>query len=145
MNENSNNKINELKIKAEKIYEAWNIAWSNNDIEALLALYAEDAIIESPLIPYLLEREQGVCKGRDEFRKLLVIAAKRKPVKRQYYRKNYFTDGKTLMWEYPRATPDGEQMDFMEVMELKDGLITHHRVYWGWLGFDILKNDKYNR
>ena len=28
------------------------------------------------------------------------------------------------MWEYPRATPDGEQMDFVEVMEIDDdGLI----------------------
>jgi hypothetical protein len=35
------------------------------------------------------------------------------------------------MWEYPRDTPDGEQMAFVEVMELKGGLIQHHRVYWG--------------
>jgi ketosteroid isomerase-like protein len=145
MNENNQTEINILMSNAKKIYEAWNIAWSNNDIDALLALYADDAIIESPLIPYLLGKEQGVCEGKEEFRKLLGIAANRKPTNRKYYRKNYFTDGKTLMWEYPRVSPDGEQMDFMEVMELKDGLITNHRVYWGWLGFDIMKKDKYFR
>jgi hypothetical protein len=42
--------------------------------------------------------------------------------------------GHTMIWEYPRATPEGGQMDFTEVMELKDGLIQRHRVYWGWYG-----------
>jgi hypothetical protein len=29
----------------------------------------------------------------------------------------------------------GEQMDLVEVMELNDeGLIQHHKVYWGWFG-----------
>lgn len=132
-------KNKELKQVAEHIFEAWNLAWSNNDINALLALYADDTVIESPLIPYLLGKERGVCEGKEEFRKLLEIAANRKPNNRHYYRNKYFTDGKTLIWEYPRLTRDGEQMDFMEVMEIKDGLIIRHRVYWGWFGFDILK------
>jgi hypothetical protein len=34
-----------------------------------------------------------------------------------------------MIWEYPRETPDGDQMDFIEVMEFKDGLIQRHRVY----------------
>jgi hypothetical protein len=44
------------------------------------------------------------------------------------------TDGTTLILEYPRSTSDGEQMDFVEVMEVADGLIRAHRVYWGWRG-----------
>ena len=47
------------------------------------------------------------------------------------------------MWEYPRATPDGEQMDFVEVMELKNDLIQRHRVYWGWYGLSILTKGQY--
>ena len=43
------------------------------------------------------------------------------------------------MWEYPRAKPDGEQMDFVEVMEIRDGLIHRHRVYWGWFGLKLLQ------
>jgi hypothetical protein len=39
--------------------------------------------------------------------------------------------------------PTGEQMDFVEIMELQDGLIHYHRVYWGWHGVDILKDDAY--
>ena len=50
------------------------------------------------------------------------------------------------MWEYPRATPDGEQMDFVEVMELnEEGLIQNHRVYWGWYGVGVLSRDAYHR
>ena len=97
------------------------------------------------MIPYLLGKESGICNGKEEFRKLLVIAADRKPLNRKYYRKKFFTDGQTLMWEYPRQNPEGEQMDFVEVMELDNGLITRHRVYWGWFGFNILKHDKYHR
>jgi hypothetical protein len=55
-----------------------------------------------------------------------------RPPARQRYREGFFTDGRKLMWEYPRATPDGEQMDFVEVMEINDdGLIARHCVYWG--------------
>lgn len=145
MSKDNTDQISELKEIAEKVHNAWNTAWSNNDIDALLDLYADNAVIESPLIPYLLKQERGICNGKEEFRKLLEIAAARKPTNRQFYRNNYFTDGKTLMWEYPRDTTDGEQMDFVEVMEIKNGLISKHRVYWGWFGYEILKHDKYYR
>ena len=54
------------------------------------------------------------------------------PHSRKRYREGFFTDGRKLIWEYPRATPNGDQMDFVESMELNDeGLISRHRVYWG--------------
>ena len=34
--------------------------------------------------------------------------------------------------EYPRQTPDGDQVDILEVMRLEGGKIKHHRIYWGW-------------
>ncbi|MEA2948539.1 MAG: hypothetical protein QOI40_3869, partial [Alphaproteobacteria bacterium] len=40
--------------------------------------------------------------------------------------------------------PDGEQIDFVEVMEIRDNLIRHHRVYWGWFGFNVLQEDRYH-
>ena len=33
----------------------------------------------------------------------------------------------------------GEQTEFAEVMEIEDGLIRRHRVYWGWVGFRNLE------
>jgi hypothetical protein len=43
-----------------------------------------------------------------------------------------------LTWEYPRETPDGDQADLVEVMDIEHGLIRHHGVYWGWVGFKTL-------
>jgi hypothetical protein len=50
-----------------------------------------------------------------------------------------------LIWEYPRAAPDGEQMDFVEVMEISGRLIRAHRVSWGWRGLKVLEEDRYRR
>jgi steroid Delta-isomerase len=43
-----------------------------------------------------------------------------------------------LMWEYPRKTPAGEQVDLVESMDIENGLIVYHRVYWGWKGLKTL-------
>ena len=128
------------------MYFAWNDALSRNDADALLALYAEDAWFESPLVPHLLEIERGYLRGRKELRPLFDLLAVRKPPVRQYYRTGYLTDGKRLIWEYPRDAGKGEQMDFVEAMELNDdGLIQRHCVYWGWFGFRVLQRNEYHR
>src|SRR5437867_12655881 len=77
----------------ERIYYQWDKALSRNDANALLEVYAPDAVIESPLIPHLLERKEGVCRGREEIRPFFEILAVRKPPVRQYYRTGYLTDG----------------------------------------------------
>lgn len=128
----------------DRIYQQWNEALFSKDIDGLMALYADDVVLESPLIPHLLEQDSGVAEGKELLQKLLELLFKCQPAKRKFYRKNYFTDGKTLMWEYPRLTPNGEQMDFAEVMEIEGGKIKKHRVYWGWYGFDVLKKDEHH-
>jgi hypothetical protein len=130
----------------EQMYFAWNDALSHNDTETLLGLYAEDAVLESPLVPHLLGTRSGRLHGREELRPLFEILAERKPPVRQYYRTGYLTDGKRLIWEYPRDAGKGEQMDFAEIMELNDeGLIRRHCVYWGWFGFRAPHRDEYRR
>lgn len=54
---------------------------------------------------------------------------------------SYLWDGHTLSWEYLRATPEGDQVDISEVMELTDGRIAAHRIYWGWFGTEMLINN----
>jgi SnoaL-like domain len=130
----------------ERMYFAWNDALSNNDIAGLLALYAEDAVFESPLVPHLLDTKSGVLRGHKELRPLFDKLAERKPPVRQYYRTPYLTDGKRLIWEYPRDAGEGEQMDFVEAMELDErGLIQRHCVYWGWFGVGVLQRDEYHK
>ena len=130
---------------AERIHDEWDRALATNNIEALLALYTDDLTLESPLVPHLLGTQNGLCHGKEKLRQLLKLVVERKPThSRKYFRVKYFTDGKTLMFEYPRESPNGDQMDFVEVMELENGLIKHHKIYWGWYGFNILKDDKYH-
>jgi hypothetical protein len=103
-------------------------------------------VLESPLVPHLLGTERGVLHGHDELRRLFGLLAERKPAVRQYSRTGYLTDGKRLIWEYPRNAGQGEQMDFAEVMELNEnGLIQRHCVYWGWYGVGVLQRDAYRR
>jgi len=127
------------------IYHEWDDALSKLDVERLLALYAPDATLESPLIRHLLKTDRGVLHGHDQLRKLFDELARTQPETRKFYRKGYFTDGKMLIWEYPRKSPEGDQQDFVEVMEIEDGLIKSHRVYWGWFGVRVLERGEHFR
>lgn len=123
----------------ERIYREWHERAGNNDTAGLLALYSADATFESPLVPRLMKTGRGIVRGQDELRAFFEQLARNTPTARDRYRAGYLTDGRLLMWEYPRATPGAEQMDFVEVMEIgDDGLIHRQRVYWGWfrLGAD---------
>lgn len=126
---------------AERIYHAWDEALGKKDLEASLALYAEDATLESPLVRHLLQSERGVIEGKVALRAFVEMVFRAQPPERKRYRRGFFTDGTRLMWEYPRVAADGDQVDLVEVMELKDGLIQHHRVYWGWFGMKHLQED----
>ena len=90
-----------------RIYEEWHRYAKNRDTEGLLSLYAEDGA--------LCQFVNGIAV-------------------RWYRTGEYLTNGKTLVWEYPRETPEGEQIDILELMEISDGLIVNHRIYWGWKG-----------
>jgi hypothetical protein len=80
MSENLGSTImrDEIARAVERVYFEWDRAWSNDDLDAMIELYAPDAVLESPLIPYLQGGGNGVLKGREEIRKLLDKAAPRK-------------------------------------------------------------------
>lgn len=120
-----------------RIHDQWHERAKARDVDGLLALYAEDATFESPLVPAILDDvADGVLKGRAAILRFLTEGTRRRPneLVRWYRTGCYLTDGRTLMWEYPREAPDGEQIDIMEVMEIAHGLIQRHRIYWGWKG-----------
>lgn len=129
----------------ERMYTEWDTALSSNDPQRLLACYATDAVLESPLVPHLMGSENGVCRGHQQLLAFFKIVAARKPTLRKYFRRGFFTDGQQLIWEYPREAPNGEQMDFVEAMTLnQQGLIQRHCVYWGWKGVSVIQQDKYH-
>jgi ketosteroid isomerase-like protein len=130
-------------MSPEAIYQAWAKAFADKDLEGVLALYTSDATLESPLVNNLLKTERGVVEGRENLRKFFRIIIDSTPALKNRHRASFFSDGKTMIWEYPRVTPTGEQPDMAEVMELKDGRIHRHRIYWGWQGTQTLQKDQY--
>jgi len=131
----------EYASDGERICREWHERARSRDVEALLALYADDATLESPLVPAIMGRESGVLEGREEILGFLAEGTKRRPndlVRWHREPDRFFFDGRTLVWEYPRETPDGDQIEILEVMELRDGLIARHRIYWGWFGIGQL-------
>jgi hypothetical protein len=129
-----------MNTAIEQVYRKWHDYARAGDVEGLLSLYAPDATLESPLVPALLGQPSGLLRGHDEIHRFLAEGTRRRPneLVRWYRTGSYFTDGHTLIWEYPRTTPDGDQVDILEVMEITDGKIQRHRIYWGWFGTKLL-------
>jgi ketosteroid isomerase-like protein len=123
----------------ERIYRFWDDALGRKDLEASLSLYAEDASIESPLVAHLMNTKQGIVQGKARLRDFIARVFATNPPQRKRFKQGFFTDGRVLTWEYPRSSPDGDQMDVVEVMEIEDGLINRHRVYWGWYALNVLR------
>lgn len=112
--------------EAERICKLWDDALGSKDLEASLALYADDA-------------STGIVKGKDNLRVFITRVFQTNPPQRKRFKQGFFTDGRIVTWEYPRLAPDGEQMELIEVMEIDQGLIQRHRVYWGWYALSLLK------
>jgi hypothetical protein len=125
----------------ERVYRLWDDALGKKDLEASLLLYADDASIESPLVQYLLNTSEGIVQGKENLRRFIAKVFQTNPAQRKRFKQGFFSDGRAVTWEYPRVSPEGDQMDLVEVMEIEGGLIRRHRVYWGWyaLKTQILK------
>lgn len=121
-----------------RIFLAWHDRARGGDVDGLLSLYAPDAVFESPLVPAILDNTgSGVLQGHEAIRHFLAEGTRRRPnnLVRWHRSGDYLCDGRTLFWEYPRQTPDGEQIDIAEIMEINDDALIHrHRIYWGWFG-----------
>ena len=132
-----------------RIHREWHERAKGLDSEGLLALYAEDAVFESPLVQAIFDgRESGVLRGHGEIRPFFEEGARRRPnaLVRWHRTGKWLTDGERfLIWEYPREAPDGDQVDLVEVMEIAGGLIQHHRVYWGCFGTALLTRSAANK
>jgi steroid delta-isomerase len=121
-------------------FEQWHAMVRSRDLEGIVALYAEDGTFESPAVLALNGGRDGILLGHDQLRSYFkIFFDKLDGSIDEWYRTGaYFTDGNTLTWEYPRKTPRGNQVDIVEWMDLRNGLIAEHRVYWGWIGLKTL-------
>jgi steroid Delta-isomerase len=107
---------NEAFLKdCARIHEQWHERAKARDTDGLLALYAEDALLESPLVQAIFDgRDSGVLRGHAEIRPFFAEGARRRPneLVRWHRTGRWLTDGERLLvWEYPRAAPGGERSE----------------------------------
>jgi steroid Delta-isomerase len=130
-----------IDSQIKHVYDRWHETVRARNLSATASLYAEEAVLETPLLLAMYpDRQSGVMVGRDNIRKFFEESVRRfSSDLAQWFRTDVaFVNGRKLTWEYPRATPNGEQVDLMEMMEIEDGFIAAHRVYWGWYGVRLL-------
>lgn len=126
---------------AQFVHDEWDRRTRAHDIDGLLDLYTPDAVLESPLVPRIMDTDSGVLTGHDQLRAFFERGTRGRPNELVRFHRSgtfLFGDGR-LVWEYPRQTPLGDQVDIAEVMDLAGPLIRHHRIYWGWFGTPLLQ------
>jgi ketosteroid isomerase-like protein len=116
--------------KTVAIAERWLAAFNARDLDALLALYAEDAVHHSPK---LREREPatgGRIAGRPRLRAWWEDSFARLPALR-YQTVSITGDAARAWMEYRRVLPGEAEMMVAEVLVVRDGKIVESRVYHG--------------
>ena len=132
--------LTNTEVQVREVWEQWHQLTLKRDTVGVSRLYAESARFESPDSLGLHgegHRGHPGTQGRAEIAGFLQVSFAKldKNVANWYRNDTILTNGQILLWEYPRQTPNGDQTDLVESMDLEDGLIVHHRVHWGWVGF----------
>jgi hypothetical protein len=138
------------EAEIHRIHTHWHAAIVTRDLEALMSLYADHAHFESPSVLAIASTQgdahakaaqpTGNLTGKPAIRHFFATGfAQLANTFTDWYRSgDVFSNGRQLVWEYPRVTPTGEQTDLVECMDIEGGMIVAHRVYWGWRGLQSL-------
>ncbi len=113
----------------ERVISDMEAAFARNDVEGLVALFAQDATLESFLVSRVFNRNDGVARGRGEIREMVRTLMERRvpwgghepPIIR----------GNTVAVEFRTATSNSEKFS-VDIIELRDGKIQSLRAYAGW-------------
>lgn len=121
----------ERNVEAIRIVRGMDEAWAKGDIEALVAFFAENATIESPLVCRIFQRTEGICRGREEIRRLLsALVDQGRPWGTH---EPPIVGGKSVVVEYrPKAPSSDAEHVSVDVLELRAGKVQSLRAYLGW-------------
>ena len=108
----------------------WFAAFNAHDVEALLALYADDAQHYSPKLKARQPETKGLIRGKGQLRAWWTDAFERLSTLNYEVVKLTANDTQVFM-EYVRHVVGEEDLRVAEVLEVSDGLITASRVYHG--------------
>ena len=108
----------------------WLAAFNAHDLEALLALYDDQAIHFSPKLKIRKPETGGLIKGKEAMRTWWADALERLPT--LHYKLTALTaNNERVFMEYIRQVHNEPDMTVAEVLEIKNGLIIASRVYHG--------------
>lgn len=113
-----------------EVARAWLRAFNAHDVDALVALYAEDATHTSPKIRALHPATGGKLIGKQALAQWWREANARLPGLR-YEETALTADGQRVFIEYLRHAPGEPPMPVAEVFDVRDGKIVASRVYHG--------------
>ena len=128
------------KAQIKRMHADWHKMITTRNLDGLMALYTDDAVLESSAVLVIEKLKEVVLQGKEALRAHFGAFFKMvgRDVPDWYRFPAIYSDGNQLIWEYPSKGPSGDQLDVVESFDLKDGLITYHRVYWGWRGTQSL-------
>jgi len=113
-----------------ELAEAWLRAFNAHDVDALIALYAENATHTSPKIRALHPDTGGRISGRAALATWWREANARLPGLR-YESVAFTAEAERVFVEYIRHVPDHDPMPVAEVFDIRAGLVVASRVYHG--------------
>jgi hypothetical protein len=114
----------------KQIALTWIDAFNKHDLDALLSLYAEDAIHFSPKLKERQPHTNGWVSGKQAMHIWWHDAFTRLPGL-QYDLQNLIVDDTQVLMEYVRKVPGDPDMMVAEILEINKGLIVKSRVYHG--------------
>jgi ketosteroid isomerase-like protein len=117
-------------ITVEQVIGAFDAAWAHHDLEGVVALFAQDATLESPLVPRLLNRKEGVLHGRDEIREIVRALMQRGTPWGKH--EPPIIRGHTVALEFRGPPAEGEPFFSVDIIDVEDGKIQSLRAYSGW-------------
>lgn len=127
----------------EQLLQAFDAAWAKRDLESIVALFAEDATLESPLAPRLLKSADGLLRGRDAIRHMVRALLEQGTPWGKH--EAPIIQGNKAAIEFRGAAADGEQFYSVDIIEVKGGKIQSLRAYAGWRPLAVLKEKEDRR
>ena len=112
------------------IAKKWFHAFNEHDLEALLALYDDNALHFSPKLKIRQPETNGMVVGKDALRAWWKDAFERLPELHYSYTTLTANESRVFM-EYVRKVPGEDDMLVAEVLEIKGDKIVASRVYHG--------------
>jgi hypothetical protein len=116
-------------LSPEEVVNEWLRAFNSADADAMVALYAEDAIHTSPRLRAAQAASGGRVVGKPAMRRWWMDAFAQPDIR--YELVTMIAGDRTVAIEYLRHRPDEASTSVAEIFEIRDGKIVRSNVYLG--------------